>query len=541
MIEAIPHNPESDSFQFRASFGGLKRALVAHWLVVVATTLLTTGLVTAYILIWPPTYEAKVMIAADSDKDAQRSSFYSGWNVFRQQGLADEGALLTSGPVLRATVQRLNLKYEDIYHPFFSYLTHLWSESAIGNAYRKVKYWFFPKVVGPYEPSAEQIEASKVLADFRESTKLEAIKDTNIGLLTVKASNQRAAEIANAMTNIYLEQRREGQLKEATQARDSLADEVGKVEADLAVLEQNISRFRKGNNLLLQYEKDKVQIGNFESRRLSIGEVEAQIVERQAALNVVERNLGQEAGFMNSARVFKDIAAQELLARLEVQLALAKQQFQEGSREIREVEEQIKAAMVNVTGANQSVVVRNAAKVGESYELLRTRKSTLESQLSGDIASLRKKKDVLDQERKLLDQLPEKLKTNHEFERSQAVLEAKLRTLYEKLAMASVSVATVRTAPPALRVIEYAANPEKPVWPRTNLFIAGAILSGLLLGILAALLLDLAFERVNLNRLLDKNSAYRVFAFIDQDEKFLNTLYFGQNPPPPASGGAPGS
>ena len=141
----------------------------------------------------------------------------------------------------------------------------------------------------------------------------------------------------------------------------------------------------------------------------------------------------------------------------------------------------------------------------------------------------------------MLDQLPEKLKTNHEFERSQAVLEAKLRTLYEKLAMASVSVATVRTAPPALRVIEYAANPEKPVWPRTNLFIAGAILSGLLLGILAALLLDLAFERVNLNRLLEKSSAYRVFAFIDQDEKFLNTLYFGQNPPPLANGGTPGS
>jgi uncharacterized protein involved in exopolysaccharide biosynthesis len=165
--------------------------------------------------------------------------------------------------------------------------------------------------------------------------------------------------------------------------------------------------------------------------------------------------------------------------------------------------------------------------VGESYELLRRREVDLEAQLAGDRASLRKKTAELERERLLLQALPEKLKVNHEYERALALSEGTLASLHEKLSVATVSLATARSAPPAFRVIEYAPPPEKPIWPRTKWLLMGAIVFGLLLGSLAALLLELAFVRVNRYRLWEKNAVYRVFALVDQDERFLNALYAG--------------
>src|SRR5262249_16596985 len=83
VIQAIPHYPEAGTFQIRVSLGNLLQAIRARKWVVVATTILTTALVIGYIWIWPPTFEAEVMIAADSDKDMQRAAFYQGWNTFR--------------------------------------------------------------------------------------------------------------------------------------------------------------------------------------------------------------------------------------------------------------------------------------------------------------------------------------------------------------------------------------------------------------------------------------------------------------------------
>ena len=229
---------------------------------------------------------------------------------------------------------------------------------------------------------------------------------------------------------------------------------------------------------------------------------------------------------MDSNRVFKDAAAQDRVIKLEMQLAQAKQLFQPDAREVREIEEQIQIAMANVEGKKGSpVIVRNSARVGESYELLRAKKVAIESQLAGDRASLRKKEDELERMRSLIGLIPDKMKVNHDFERRQAVMEGKLQILYEKLTVATVSLATARSAPPALRVIEYASSPEKPVWPKTNLFIAVAVLVGLLLGVMAALLLELAFVRVNRYRLWERDAGSQLFAVVDQDEKFLEALY----------------
>ena len=125
----------------------------------------------------------------------------------------------------------------------------------------------------------------------------------------------------------------------------------------------------------------------------------------------------------------------------------------------------------------------------------------------------------------LLDQLPDKMRVNQDYERRQAMLDVKLRSLNEKLSMATVSLATARSAPPALRVVEWAAAPDKPTWPKTKLFIASAVASGLVLGIMAALLLESIFVRVNRHRLWEAEEQYDLFAVVEQDPGFVKSLF----------------
>ena len=127
--EAIPYQPEADTFRFASSLAMVRQSLFAHPWLVLTTTFLAVGLVALYVWIWPPVYQAEVMISADSEKDMGRQAFYQGWNIFRREGLTDEATLMISPPVLKEVITRLDLKYDDMYHPFTSYVTHLWSVS----------------------------------------------------------------------------------------------------------------------------------------------------------------------------------------------------------------------------------------------------------------------------------------------------------------------------------------------------------------------------------------------------------------------------
>ena len=524
-LEAVPHVPDADSFEFRSSLETIVQAVRVRLGVVLATTVLTTGLVVAYIWIWPSTFEGEVMIIADSDKDFERASFYQGWNIFRREALADEAALLTSRPVLIEVVKRLDLRYDDVYHPFMSYLTHLWGESWLGKTYRRVKYWIFPKTPGPYEPTPEEIERYKVIRDFSDGVRVVQVKDASVGQLGVKASTQRVAEIANTLADVYLEMRRERHVGEAQKAYASLLDEAVKVERDLQGLDQEIRKFRSENGLLLVFEKDRLQLGQLQTYRAGIAELEAAIAEHESALAVIRRQLATEGALISSDRIFRDTANQDRLTKLEAQLAQARQLFQPGSPEVRDLEEQIRIATASIGGAKDTVTVRNSLRVGDSYELLRAKGAALESQLSGARASLASRRAEQQRVLALAERLPEKMKVNQEFERRQLALEAKYKAINDKLSMAAVSVATARSAPAAMRVVTYASPPEKPSWPNTKYFVAGAVAAGLLLGVMAALFLELVFVRVNRYRLWERDDDYRVFAIIEQDPKFLETLY----------------
>jgi uncharacterized protein involved in exopolysaccharide biosynthesis len=92
------------------------------------------------------------------------------------------------------------------------------------------------------------------------------------------------------------------------------------------------------------------------------------------------------------------------------------------------------------------------------------------------------------------------MQASHELERTQGLLESKYNALQSKLAVAAVSMATATSAPAALRVVEPARMPEQPTHPQTKLLVIGAVLAGVTLGTLLALLLDVTLERATRGR-----------------------------------------
>jgi uncharacterized protein involved in exopolysaccharide biosynthesis len=349
--------------------------------------------------------------------------------------------------------------------------------------------------------------------------------DASIGRVVMKGSTPRVAEIANSIVEVYLQQRRARFIAEAVASYGALKQEADRTERELEELGREIQRFRADSGLLLLYEKDRVQMGQWLALQSDVNSLRALIAENEQLLRVLDRQMAGEGAHMQSDRTFADTATKERLTKLEAQLGNARQLFQPGSPEIRDLEEQIANARREVQPGSTPVIVRNSASVATNYETLRARRQAVESTLAGARASLATKQAEYDRMTDTMKRIPQKMQVNHEYERQQVVLESNLKNINEKLSMAAVSMATARSAPPSMRVVEPAGLPDQPVWPSTKLLLAAAALLGIVVGLIGALLLEISFVRVNRYRLLERDTEYRVLGLAPRDERLLEHLY----------------
>lgn len=312
VAEAMPYRPDADSFDLRRAGHALRFAIIGHVRLILCVAALTLALVTLYIAIWPPVYSASVTLSAVADDDRQREGFYDDWAVFRRSALKDEMILATSGPVLKQVIADLNLGYRDVYHPPLRYLTWLWTQSWPGRAWRGAKDWAFPRPPSRYVPTAGQVERAQTLDDFRTGVAMTQIPDSNIGLLTVRGPSPRVAEIADHLAATYIAQRRARFAAEARQAHASLQGEADRAGADLRALEARMERYYTQNDMLLMFEKDKVEIGQYLGQQGELDAKRTRIAATQRELAIVTAQLAHEPRDVLAARLVQDnpVAAQ---------------------------------------------------------------------------------------------------------------------------------------------------------------------------------------------------------------------------------------
>ncbi len=526
--EAIPHRPESDAFDFKGSWDSVKQSIARHKLLIAFTCMISLGFMITFFIYWPSTYQAEVVLAGDPEDDNTRDNFYQLWNVFRKDHLPDEAQLITAGSVLEKVVEDLDLTYDDVFHPFLSHAAYLWTESWIGKQYRKIKKMILPAKKTKYDPTPEQIDHARTLHDFKTGVSLNAVPDTNIGLLVVRGPSPRVAQIANYLVRTYLHQRKMRHVQEAEDAYNSLFLESEKVRKELLLHELVMEEYFTDNSILLMFEKDKVEIAQWIELETSIVENQSMIATLESTLAKVNDQLEKENKEITSIRVFQKNSLKETLkdrlSKLKLSLQQVKEKYRSNSPEVREVKNQIAMVKQLIEKEGEVTEFQTTQVLSETYEGLRQKKNRLESELEGARAGLQMKINSSTKMRDLLQSIPNKMNTTKGLNRQHQMLEKKYTVLQEKLMVAAVSKATALSAPPSLRVVDFAVAPEKPSFPNKKVFIALALLIGVFAGIGLALLVDLVYNPLSSN-LLKTSSGLSIYATIIQDREFINKQF----------------
>lgn len=515
-VEAVPHHVEGDSFDLKPALIRILETAITYWWILVATPLLTLVCVFTYIMIWPPTYQAAVGLLSEAEKDYERVAFYRNWNTFRKDDLNSEVQLMTSRPVLQDVVEQLGLTYEEIYHPPLSHLTYLWTESRIGDEYRRIKALFFPKKESPFELSDEEKEMGRILVDLKSGVRLDPVPDSFVAALVVKSASPRAAEIANALAHTYLKHRKIRYEAEARKAYDSLKIEVDIAREQLNTIDNERIAYAEGNGLFLDLENGKVEIGLWENLGASILELESQLKGLRQKRLKIDEDMSHEPERIVSSEVFqvdenyriREAQYHGLITQRELGLL----RYLPDSPELATINNQIDALSGLIDSAGEEKVYSRTSTINATYQNLYLTLKNIDADIAGIEATLIQKRKEHAIIADKLRTLPEKKVTLHNIDRQRTQLEEKFTALSQKLKIAEVSITSLATAPSAIQVVEYATVPNKPVWPKTKLLIAAAIFLGLAGGLILAVAVDMVFPRFSINNFNNSKEELPFFA-----------------------------
>ena len=520
--EAIPHQPEADTFDVRAALLRIWETALVYWWLLVVTPIVAVLCVLLYVKIWPPTYVATAVLMSEAPVDPQRDNFYLYWNIFRKDDLNSEVEMVYSRAVLEPIIRELDLQYEDVYHPPMSYLVHLWGESWVGSNYRKIKKFFFPPKPSPFTPTEEEIEFVRVLNDLRAGISFTPIPDTTIGELSVKGPSPRVARVANLLADRFMSYRIERFKNEAVIARDALREQVHEVQNELAKIEQARIDYAQENTLYLDFEEEKLDLGTLNGLKASLIDLGSQLVGFREKREEIVAGLASEPERVMQSEVKRESAIhsqiKSQISNLRAQRKLTRLRYKGESPELQMIDDQIAALEEYLTDLQEEEVFSRAWAANPLYEQLRASLKNLDADIEGTKATLDdRRKAVAEMQTRLLE-LPKYQAELRRFDRERALVESKLKIIEERMMMADVSIAAMESAPPSIKLVEEAFPPDKKAWPNTKLLLLIAVFLGFVGGLILAIALDLFIGKVTRNRLASVKHTLPIYAFYENSD-----------------------
>jgi uncharacterized protein involved in exopolysaccharide biosynthesis len=504
MQTTAPH-AEPEGIDWRTPLRRVRTAVRRQWLLIVSSAVIALALLVVYQWIFPPVYIADGVLQSELDQDIVRSTYYANWNVFRKGDSKSEPGLVTSGRVLQGVVKDLNLKYADVHHTFFKHITGLWVDSWVGKQYRGFKEWLFPPPPGAYKPTPEEIEFARTVDAFKDGISVDVLPGTTLARVSVKAPNTRAAEYANKLIDVYMAERARLFRAEAESAYTALDGEAKRAAEELAAVDKQRFEFDTTNKIVLDFEKDKLVVSSWSVMQGSINDLKAQIASLEASRGVIERQLASEPTELVSGKKLEGSRAKAILQTREVELTAALLQTREryvaDAPEVAQVERFLAETRALLKQEPAVVEVGQERIASPIHTELRQRLNGVLAQLASARATLAEKRAPLEALEKRMYQIPELVKTITELNRKRESLELRHKLLRERAMMADVSRSTVATTAPSVRVVDYAQPPMKASWPRNIILVPAALVAGLLVGLLVAVMREVFSARVNRDRL----------------------------------------
>jgi uncharacterized protein involved in exopolysaccharide biosynthesis len=488
---------ENDMFDVSGFIRLISRSVSYYRSLVWSTCLAVVVLVTVYVVIWPPVYSVEAKLAAERDLDPARDQFYSNWQIFRKDDPRDELQLFTAGPVLREVVEKNHLTYNDVYHPFMDHLGYLWEKSWPGRKYNELKDKLLPSSDAP---SQDVKGLGHTMAGLKAGIKIEPVADTHVAILTVKGPNRHVSDVANSIVDSYLAYRSQRHRAEAQKALAVLDTEADRAHADLEEVRERRDEFALKNQLMIDFEKENLDIKELTGLETGLANENSKMASLQASLRAInDAERGETpVKVLSSTRETNAVLENARQRRLELQTSLIglRDHYREDSPEVQEVLTDLKKVDALIAQEPQQVDRSVTEGLNSVREQLISNRDQLQSELQGTRASAATMQVRADKMRSRLTQLPTMMSTAQDITREYDVAAEKYKQLLFRRMEAQVSYTALEASPSTISVIEYAEPPMSKYWPRLKYLYPGAVVGGLLLGVLAAVLRSLTAGRL---------------------------------------------
>ncbi|AKU93096.1 GumC family protein [Vulgatibacter incomptus] len=323
----------------------------------------------------------------------------------------------------------------------------------------------------------EKIVPVEVLSD---ALRIEPVKNSQLTQITVDDRDPaRAAELANAVVEAYVESNLDRRMEGTRAASAWLADQMADLKSKLEASELKLYDFRKENDILSTSLEDRQSI--LSKRLNTLSESLTQVMSRRAEL---------ESAIAEADRAKKESPSDPLWAR-KLRMVAANQMLSNLRNEYAKLEGE-------ATAIEERYLEKHPARLA-SQEKLSKLQARIVDEMGTTVASLRSEHRELLGTQASLEQLIEGLKAEafevnkreidqRKLERDQSNNERLYNLVLSRLKDADLAVMMKANN---VRLLDAAVAPLKPVKPRPALVLALSLLLGLFGGVGAAYLAEM--------------------------------------------------
>ncbi len=454
------------------------------WLIALATL---TGLTIAglYVLSQPKNYQATGKLLVKPDESSQLTGFDGNSGELKAltdkgDPLSTEAEILKSHPVLAAAANVLNLE----------------------------------------DPQGKAIDAKQLAKHLKVKT----IAGTDILQVTYNSeSPEVAAQVVNQVIKSYINHNVQDNQSQAEKARNFIEKELKRKEVVVRKAEDGLKRFREGNGVVSLERETEESVRNIGALNQNIDSSTALVYQAEARVAQLRSQVGMDvtqALKVNALNQSKTIQkALEDLRLAQSELSQQRTVFQEGTSEIAALVDKVKAAETTLNNQTREITGQQLAVTPGQLQVSQTQQdlATDLAKAEVDLTSLRQGLGSLMQSRSELvarsRSMPALEATQRELQRQVDAAQITYKTLLTKLQ--EVQVAKNQNIGNA-RLVSEAIPPDQPALLPSMFILLGSGVTGLLLGISLAYLIDYADRTLKTLKEVKELLSYPVLGMIPQ-------------------------
>ncbi|MCU0550688.1 MAG: polysaccharide biosynthesis tyrosine autokinase [Leptolyngbya sp. Prado105] len=308
---------------------------------------------------------------------------------------------------------------------------------------------------------------------------------------------EQAAKIVNYMMQAYITSNVGSNRSEAAAARAFIQKQLPASEAAVSLAESKLRQFKEENQVVSLQQESSVTVDSIATLNQRITDARSQLAQMNAKASELQTQTGvSSATGLTLNRLNESDGVKVALKDLhEVQSKLAQEQarFKSNHPAIELLQRQEAEAQANLDARVQEVLGRAASVTAEDLQIGKTAQDKMAALAETDVdrsrleAELQSLNEALDRSARRAQALPSLEKAQRQLERQLEAAQTTYKTLLTKLQ--EVQVTENQTVGNA-EIVATAATPTAPISPRLMLNLIAGSVFGLLLGIVAAFLID---------------------------------------------------